>query len=200
MDRLLELIAATPTRPRTAYYFDVLTLHIYFRADTVYTITQEMRALLDKYGLIDKHIWIDETNASPNLDPEWLVERPTWQITLDQQGAFLAQAAALGLAAGADHIGVYKFYDWSLPPGAESFGLLRADGSRRPAFDTWAMVIRQMNGVDVGGAGAVADGGRGAAAARRRSGRLRGLGAHGAACPIRHRGDGKSGAVYRPIW
>ena len=148
VDRLLELIASDPDAAANGYYFDVLTLHIYFRADTVYTITREMRAVLDKYGLTDKHIWIDETNASPNLDPEWRVERPTWQITLDQQGSFLAQAAALGLAAGADHIGVYKFYDWSLPPGAESFGLLRADGSRRPAFDTWALVIRQLNGVD----------------------------------------------------
>ncbi len=147
-DRLLELLSADPDAPANGYYFDVLTLHIYFRTDTVYTITQEMKALLDKYGLGDKHIWIDETNASPNLDPQWIVERPNWQITLDQQAAFLAQAAALGLAAGADHIGVYKFYDWSLPPGEESFGLIRADGTRRPAFDTWMMVIQQMNGVE----------------------------------------------------
>ena len=146
-DRLLEALAALPDAAANGDFFDVLTLHIYFRADTVYSITHEMRDLLDKYGLQDKHIWIDETNASPNLDPQWPVTRPNWQITLDQQGAYLAQAAALGLAAGADHIGVYKFYDWALPAGAESFGLLRADQSRRPAFDTWAMVIAQMTGV-----------------------------------------------------
>jgi hypothetical protein len=95
----------------------------------------------------DKSIWIGETNASPNLDPQWPVERPNWQITLEQQASYLVQAAALGLAAGADHIGVYKFYDWTLTPGEESFGLLRADGSRRPAFATWQMVARHMNGV-----------------------------------------------------
>ncbi|MFN8565586.1 MAG: hypothetical protein U0703_29030 [Anaerolineae bacterium] len=148
LDRLLELLTADADAPANGYFFDVLTLHIYFRTDTVYTITREMRDLLTRYGLADKHIWIDETNASPNLDPQWLVQRPAYQITLDQQGAFLAQAAALALAAGADHVGVYKFYDWSLPPGGESFGLIRADGTRRPAFDTWAMVIRQMNGVE----------------------------------------------------
>jgi hypothetical protein len=147
VDRLLELITADPEAAAHDYYFDVLTLHIYFRAETVYTITHEMRAVLEKYGLGSKHIWITETNASPNLDPQWLVTRPAWQITLEQQAAYLAQAAALGLAAGADHIGVYKFFDWSLPPGAESFGLIRADESRRPAFDTWRMVIDQMNGV-----------------------------------------------------
>lgn len=147
VDRLIEHLMADPDATANEYYFDVLTLHIYFRTDTVYTITHEMRALLDGYGLANKHIWITETNASPNLDPQWLVQRPAWQVTLEQQSAYLVQAAALGLAAGADHIGVYKFFDWSLPPGAESFGLLRADETRRPAFDTWRMVIEQMQGV-----------------------------------------------------
>ncbi len=147
VDRLLERLTADPDAPANGAYFDVLTLHIYFRVETVYSITRELRALLDRYGLTDKHIWITETNASPNLDPLWLVQRPAWQITLEQQAAYLAQAAALGLAAGADHIAVYKFFDWSLPPGAESFGLLRADQSRRPAFETWRMVIDQMQGV-----------------------------------------------------
>ncbi len=102
VDRLLEVLAADPDAAANHDYFDVLTLHIYFRSETIYSITQEMRALLAQYGQADKQIWIDETNASPNLDPQWLVTRPNWQITLDQQGAFLAQAAALGLAAGAD--------------------------------------------------------------------------------------------------
>lgn len=148
VDRLLELLKNDPDAAQYGYYFDALTLHIYFRTDTVYQIIKETHDLLDKYGITDKSIWLDEMNASPNLDPQWRVERPHWQITLDQQAAFLAQAAALGLAAGADHIGVYKFYDWNLPPGGEPFGLLRPDQSRRPAFDTWKMVIEQMNGVE----------------------------------------------------
>lgn len=147
VDRLLEHLSADPEAAEHDFYFDVLTLHIYFRSETVYTITHEMRAVLERYGMGDKSIWIGETNASPNLDPQWPVERPNWQITLDQQAAYLLQAAALGLAAGADHIGVYKFYDWTLQPGEESFGLLRADGSRRPAFATWQMVTRRLNGI-----------------------------------------------------
>ena len=201
VDRLLELLTADPDAAANGYYFDVLTLHIYFRADTVYTHHAARCARCStSYGLGDKHIWIDETNASPNLDPQWLVQRPQWQITLDQQGAYLAQAAALGLAAGADHIGVYKFYDWSLPPGAESFGLMRADGSRRPAFDTWAMVIQQMNGVDsaVLAQSATAD----VVRLRRSDGqeRVRRLGAHRRSRANSDRGDGRSGAVYRPVW
>lgn len=150
VDRLLERIMADPDAAANDYYFDAMSLHIYFRTDTVYDIVREMRTLLDGYGLSDKHIWITETNAPPTLDPLWPVERPVYNLNLEQQANYLVQAAALGLAAGADHIAVYKFYDWALPPGGETFGLLRADGSRRPAFDAWQNVIRTLNGVESG--------------------------------------------------
>jgi hypothetical protein len=147
VDRLLEHLSTDPEAAEHGYYFDVLTLHIYFRADTVYRIVREMSEILARYGLFETEIWIGEMNASPNLDPMWPVERPNFQITLDQQAAFLVQAAALGLAAGADQLAVYKFFDWSLPLGAESFGLLRVDESRRPAYLAWRMVIERLNGV-----------------------------------------------------
>jgi len=150
LDRLLEVLTADPDAAANGNYFDAITLHIYYRTDTVWQIVHEMRAVLDSYGLGDKHIWIGELNASPNLDPLWPVERPNWKITLDQQAAFLVQATALGLAAGADHIGVYKFYDWNLTPGAESFGLIRVDETRRPAFTTWAMIAERFSGVTGG--------------------------------------------------
>ncbi|MEZ4666802.1 MAG: hypothetical protein R3E39_02580 [Anaerolineae bacterium] len=144
LDRLLERIKADPDAPANAYYFDIVSLHIYFRTETVYDIVRQTRQLLDQYGLTDKRIWINETNAAPTADPLWPVVRPQYQIDLDQQAAFLVQSAASGLAAGAERIAVYKFYDWNLPPESETFGLLRADGSRRPAFDAWKMVIRQF--------------------------------------------------------
>jgi hypothetical protein len=148
IDRLLERIHADPDAAQHDHYFDALTLHIYFRVETVYDIVRAMRNVLEAHGLGHKHVWIVETNASPNLDPQWRVSRPVWQIDLAQQASYLVQAAALGLAAGADHIGVYKLFDWNLPPGAESFGLVRADQSRRPAFDAWRTVIQHFQGVD----------------------------------------------------
>ncbi|MCB9453428.1 MAG: hypothetical protein H6672_18510 [Anaerolineaceae bacterium] len=147
LDRLLERIVADPEAATNNYYFDTASLHIYFRTDTVYDIVRETRALLDSYGLTDKTIWINETNAGPTDDPLWPVVRPVYQLDLVQQSAFLVQAAGLGLAAGAERIAVYKFFDWNLPPGGETFGLLRADESRRPAFDAWGMVIRELSGV-----------------------------------------------------
>lgn len=147
-DRLLERIAADPEGAENNFYFDALSLHIYFRTDTVYDIVKIYRGMLERYDLGDKSIWITETNASPNLDPNWIVERPQFQVTVDQQAAFVVQAAAQGLAAGADHIAVYKLYDQQLPPGAESFGLLYpADAAPRPAFYAWQTVINLMTNV-----------------------------------------------------
>lgn len=147
LDRLLERLAAEPGAAEHGGYFDVATLHIYFRTETVYAITRETRALLDRHGFTRQRIWIGETNASPNRDPAWPVVRPNWQVTLEQQAAFLVHAAALGLAAGADHIGAYKLNDWNLAPGGESFGLIRPDGTRRPAFTTWAMLGPLLTGI-----------------------------------------------------
>ncbi len=147
LDRLLERITSDPTAASHGYYFDVASLHIYFRTETVYDIVRQTRALLDRYGLTDKRIWVNEMNAAPTDDPLWPVVRPQYQLDLEQQAAFVVQAAALSLAAGAERVAVYKFYDWNLPPGGEAFGLLRADQSRRPAFDSWAMVNRRLRDV-----------------------------------------------------
>jgi hypothetical protein len=147
--RLLERIAADPDAAANNYYFDAISLHIYFRTDTVYDIIAEARSLLDSYGMTEQAIWLNETNAPPTEDPNWPVERPVFQYTLDQQAAFVVHAAALAPAAGAERTAVYKLYDQELPPGGESFGIL-TPGSRapRPAFDAWATVTRRFINVD----------------------------------------------------
>jgi hypothetical protein len=149
MDALLERIQHDSEAEINDFYFDVFSLHIYFRTDSVYDIVRESRQLLDKYNLQDKAIWINEINAAPTDDPKWPVQRPVYQLNLDQQANFLLQAAGLGLAAGAERIAVYKLYDQQLPPGGESFGILSpADAIPRPAFYAWQTVIRHFQGVE----------------------------------------------------
>ena len=60
-------------------------------------------------------------------------------ITLDEQAAYIIQAFAMGIAGGATRIGVFKMIDTpsDLVANPEPFGLVRADGSRRPAFDAY---------------------------------------------------------------
>jgi hypothetical protein len=148
MDRLLARIQQDPDAAKNDDYFDVLSLHIYFRTDTVYDLVKKAHEVSDKYGMHDKAVWIDETNAAPTDDPQWHVVRPIYQINLEQQAAFLMQAAGLGLAAGAERIAVYKLIDQQLPPGGESFGIFSpADQTPRPAYFAWKAVIRYLSDV-----------------------------------------------------
>jgi hypothetical protein len=145
MATLLETLASMPEAAESDYYFDVLSLHIYFRVETVGELVRRTDQLQKSLGM-DKPIWVNETNAAPNLDPWWPVERPLFQVDLDQQAWYLVQAYALGFEAGADSIGVYKLIDILLPEGGESFGILRPDYSRRPAYLAYATTIRLLAG------------------------------------------------------
>lgn len=148
MTRLVEHIVSDPDAAQHNYYFDVLSLHIYFRTDSVYDIVSEMRRMLDDNGLTEHQIWINETNAAPTIDPAWMVERPVFNLDLNHQAQFLVQSAVLALAAGADRIAAYKLYDQQLPAGAESFGILSPpDATPRPAFYAWQMVNERFNDV-----------------------------------------------------
>ena len=139
------MAAADPEAAAHGFFFDVVSLHIYFQTDTVDRIVYEARGALSAYGL-GKPIWINETNASPDSDPLWPVSRPRWRVDLREQASFILQAHALGLAAGAQRIAVYKLIDAGLPPGGEPFGLLRPDHSRRPAFGAYQLVTRYFAG------------------------------------------------------
>ncbi len=141
----LAVATADPQGPDHGFFFDVISLHIYFQTDTVDYIVNEARAALTAFGL-QKPIWINETNASPDADPLWPLERPRWRVDLTEQASFILQSYALGLAAGAERIGVYKLMDAGLPPGGEPFGLLRPDHSRRPAYTAYRLVTQYYAG------------------------------------------------------
>ncbi len=145
LDRLLREITADPDAAQHNAFFDYLSLHIYFRVETVPWIVQRMDEIQNSYGL-DKPIWINETNAAPTLDPLWPVERPEFPVDLEQQAWYLVQAHALAFAAGVESIGVYKFSDVLVAPGEETFGLLRADFSERPAFQAHRTLIERLSG------------------------------------------------------
>lgn len=142
--QFLSVATSDPEGAENDYFFDTITLHIYFRVETVEELVQEVWDIQRRYGL-SKPIWINETNASPNLDPLWPVERPNFQVNLEQQAWFIVQAHALGFGANASSIGVYKLLDILLPPGGESFGILRPDSSRRPAFDAYKTTIQYLS-------------------------------------------------------
>ena len=147
LGRLLDVLAADPEAAGHNHYFDVATAHLYFQPHFIYEILHTFRQIMADRGL-DKPLWLVETNAPPMDDPAWPVAEPTLRVTLNEQAAFMPQALAVALAAGADRVAVYKLKDLESDRAAnpEPFGLLRMDGSRRPAFTTYQVAVRYLSG------------------------------------------------------
>jgi hypothetical protein len=135
LQRFINEARKDPTARAHHYYFDVATFHVYLTSDEVYNLTQTLYGILRRNGL-KQPIWINETNAQPSDDPLNPWRAPTFVTSLDQQADFMIHAFALGLAAGAERIGVYKLIDNPpYPEGHPALGLVRADGTRRPAYE-----------------------------------------------------------------
>jgi hypothetical protein len=148
--RFLDVAVDDVTAPANNYYFDVATLRLFFSPDRVYTLTQNHYYLMDQKGVPLKPVWINGTNARPAIDPDAYPPNATFRqhprVTLEQQAAFIIQAYALGFAAGADRIAVYRLVDNFDEDQGQAFGLLRADGSPRPAYTAYQIAVREFSG------------------------------------------------------
>jgi hypothetical protein len=148
LDRLLDVIAADPEAAEHGYYFDAALYHLYFNPRQTVDVIQETQALLGRHGLADKEIWINETNAPPSSDPQeppW--SPPRFPVSLQEQAAFILQEYALAFSSGAARVEVYKLRNSAdHPESIEPFGLLRADDSRRPAFDAYRVATTYLAG------------------------------------------------------
>ena len=144
---LMDEIQKDVQAPAHNYYFDVASANLYFRVDNIYDLIAWHHGQMRARGF-DKPIWLTETNAAPSSDPKWPVSNPTFPITLDEQAAFMPQALAMAIAAGADRVGVFKMIDTAGDRAAnpEPFGLVRQDKSRRPAFTGFQVAANYLSG------------------------------------------------------
>jgi polysaccharide biosynthesis protein PslG len=144
--RLLNTLNRDGNARANNWYFDGISLHIYFTTDSVRDIIAANKRILRAYGLQNKDVWLSEFNASPRRDPAASIGSP-FQVSLEQQADFIVQAAALALAQGVDRMAVYRLWDNDFVPGAtEPWGLMRADNSPRPAYFAYQQVIRRLTG------------------------------------------------------
>ncbi len=146
--RLLAALTADSEAAAHNCYFDGASVHAYFNPAQVYHLIRLYRAMLTDFGMGDKPIWLIETNAPPSQDPAWPVEAPSKVVSLIEQAAYIPQGLAMAMAAGAERVGIYKLTDieTDLVANPEPFGLLRLDGSLRPAFETAQVALRYMQG------------------------------------------------------
>jgi hypothetical protein len=145
--RLLDEMQKDRAAAEHNYYFDVASANLYFTTDTVYNLIAWQHQQMREHGF-DKPIWLTETNAAPSTDPAWPVPNARFAITLDEQARFIIQSMAMALAAGADRVAIYKMADVPADRAAnpEPFGLVREDGSRRPAFSAFQVGANYLAG------------------------------------------------------
>jgi hypothetical protein len=160
--RLLRLLK-NDSGSAYGYYFDVVMVRAFDSTQTVLDQITQTRAILDAADMSGKPLWL-VTNASPTDDPLIPAGSPLFSITSDQQADFIVQAAAISVALGVERIAIDRLADPPTPPHAQGFlgsainwlisrsdeppawGLIRADGSRRPAFDAYRAVITLFAG------------------------------------------------------
>ncbi len=146
--RLLNIITKDPEAAKHGFYFDGVIYHLYYKPHQIYDVLSEIRQTLDNYGLQDKTIWLNETNAPPSSDPQEPPQRePRFKASLEEQASFMIQVHATAFAAGAERIQVYKLFNSAEhPEDVQPFGLLRGDKSRRPAFVAYQLVTTYLAG------------------------------------------------------
>jgi hypothetical protein len=145
--RLLDEMLKDREAAAHHYYFDVASANLYFETDNIYDrLVWHHQQMIDRG--FDKPIWLTETNAAPSRDAAWPVAAPKFDITLEEQAHFIVQSFALALAAGASRIAIYKMADVPGDHAAnpEPFGLVREDGSHRPAFAAFQVAANYLAG------------------------------------------------------
>lgn len=146
LSRLLRYIYNDPQAAANNYYFDGIGIHLHFTTGSVWNTFMEHIEILRRFGLGTKEIWLDEFGASPRRDP-MTPTRGFLQIDLQQQADYIVHASATALAADADRIAVYRLYDNHFTLGeSEPWGLVRGDGTLRPAYYAYQQVIRRFSG------------------------------------------------------
>ncbi len=146
--RTLDVIAADPNAGANNFYFDAAAFNIYYGADTIYRLGTEYRAIMQAKG-INKELWLTETNAPP-ADPgvpcaDRFLANPS-SVSLDVHGNYAMQSMAMGLAGGWNRVEFYQMTDSGTCNESAIWGLLRDDGTPRPAFNSFKTVVNQLGG------------------------------------------------------
>lgn len=148
-DLLHRLTTAPGARAHHAY-FDAANLHLYSRPTDLVPIITQYRRLLARAGL-HKPLWVAETNAIPYDDPARRYPRAGFFASLADQASYIIQAFALDLALGVRRIEVNRMTDGSdFTAGGEPFGLVRNNGTVRPAFYAYRTVAMLFADVTAG--------------------------------------------------
>ena len=147
-DRILQLAERDPQSKDNNWFFDAAVLHLYNEPEGLPRAPRLFQDLMGARGLT-RPIWINETNVAPWDDPANPLPRSDFRATLDEQASYVIQAFAYALVAGVEHVSIYPFVDGDSADG-EQMGMVRRDGSTRPAYRALQTATRYLAGVREG--------------------------------------------------
>ncbi|MHB0878636.1 MAG: DUF5722 domain-containing protein [Anaerolineae bacterium] len=145
LERLVAQLQAAPGAAENNAYFDAVAVHQYSNPLNVYAVSMLYRRILQAHGL-DKPIWVIESNVVPYDDPVRPLMRGGLRATQEEQASYIIQSVALARAAGAERYSVYKMRDEEAE-NEQYYGLVRNDGSIRPAYIAYQVAARELSGV-----------------------------------------------------
>jgi hypothetical protein len=147
LERALAVLASDPDARAHGFYFDAVALNLYTSPDDLVRVAGVYREVLGRYGL-HAPLWLTETNAVPYDDPtKGLRREPNGlRVTMDEQASFVVQAFAMALAAGYERVAFHAMADRDTQD--ELWGLVRNDGSLRPAFVAYQTATRYLGGAE----------------------------------------------------
>ena len=143
LERALTVLAEDPEAARNRFYFDTVALNLYTSPDDLGRVADVYRGVLARFGS-SAPLWLTETNATPYDDPVKGLgrEQNGLRVTLEQQASYVVQAFAMGLAAGYERMAFHSTMDRSTED--ELWGLIRNDGTLRPAFVAYQTAVRHL--------------------------------------------------------
>ena len=123
--------------------YDAVAWHVYNNPNDAPLLTALTHDLLTPYGL-SPSVWITEANV-PVDDPRSPADAVVGPdaVSPEQQGAFVVQLYALSRAAGVQTVAIYRASD--VDDQGHYWGLLRSDGTGRPALFAYATAARWLN-------------------------------------------------------
>ncbi|MBA3533416.1 MAG: hypothetical protein H0T73_15975 [Ardenticatenales bacterium] len=145
LDRLVTELLKLPGAAQNGAYFDAVSIHQYSNPLNSYTVPVFNRRILESHGL-NKPLWLVESNTVPHDDPQHPLPREGLRASMGEQASYMIQSVALARAAGVERYSVYKMRDEG-PEYEQYFGLVRNDGSPRPAYVAYQVAAQEMSNV-----------------------------------------------------
>jgi hypothetical protein len=146
--RVLQEANKDPEAPPNGYFFDAVGVNLYCSLDAVYRVRGIYASILSQYQL-QKPLWLTETNC-PVWNDATAPEPASGRISTSEQAAYLIEAVTLARAAGYQRVGWYTMVDHDASSGiVDRWGLLRADGSPRPAYQAFQAAAAYLSRSDL---------------------------------------------------